>query len=127
MRESLTVTRVSGLLFLVIVSALTLLRVGNAEPPVSVQSAIVNAAAVLTLLALARYVARGGSFIDCWLLALGPCFAYTLNLLVPLIPIFNVVNVVSVGLLALAAGLAVSGVLTTVAYAVGQLFRTADI
>ena len=127
MRESLTVTRVSGLLFLVIFSALTLLRVGNAEPPVPIQSAIVNAAAVVTLLALARYVARGGSFIDSWLLALGPCFAYTLNLLVPLIPIFNVVNVVSVGLLALAAGLAVSGVLTAVAYAVGQLFRTAEI
>ena len=127
MRGSLTVKRVSGLLFLVIFSALTLLRVGNAEPPVPVQSAIVNIVAVVTLVGLARYVARGGSFIDSWLLALGPCFAYTLNLLVPLIPIFNVVNVVSVGLLALAAGLAVSGVLTAVAYAVGQLFRTAEI
>jgi hypothetical protein len=127
MRESLTVKRVSGLLFLVIVSALTLLRVGNAEPPVPVQSAIVNIAAVVTLVGLARYVARGGSFIDSWLLALGPCFAYTLNLLIPLIPIFNIVNVISVGLLALAAGLAVSGVLTAVAYAVGQLFRTAEI
>ena len=127
MRESLTVKRVSGLLFLVIVSALTLLRVGNAEPPVPVQSAIVNIAAVVTLVGLARYVARGGSFIDSWLLALGPCFAYTLNLLIPLIPIFNIVNVISVGLLALAAGRAVSGVLTAVAYAVGQLFRTAEI
>ena len=127
MRESLTVNRVSGLLFLVIVSVLTLLRVGNAEPPVPVQSAIVNIAAVVTLVGLARYVARGGSFIDSWLLALGPCFAYTLNLLIPLIPIFNIVNVVSVGLLAFAAGLAISGVLTAVAYAVGQLFRTAEI
>ena len=127
MQESLTVKRVSGLLFVVIFSTLTLLRVWSLEPPVPVQSAIVNIAAVVTLVGLARYVARGGSFIDSWLLALGPCFAYTLNLLVPLIPIVNATNVISVGLLALAAGLAVSGVLTAVAYAVGQLFRTAEI
>jgi len=127
MQESLTVKRVSGLLFVVIFSTLTLLRVWRLEPPVPVQSAIVNIAAVVTLVGLARYVARGGSFIDSWLLALGPCFAYTLNLLVPLIPIVNATNVISVGLLALAAGLAVSGVLTAVAYAVGQLFRTAEI
>ena len=127
MRESLTVKRVSGLLFVVIFSVLTLLRVWHLEPAVPVQSAIVNAAALLTLAGLAWYVARGGSFVDSWLLALGPSFAYTLNLLVPLIPIVNATNVISVGLLALAAGLAVSGVLTAVAYAVGQLFRTAEI
>jgi len=124
MRESLTIRRVSGLLFVVIFSALTLLRVWSLEPPIAVQSAIVNAAALLTLAGVAWYVAHDGSFVDGWLLALGPCFAYTLNLLVPLIPIVNVVNVTTVGLLAFAAGLAVSGVLTAVGYAVGQLFRS---
>jgi len=90
-------------------------------------AAIVNGAAVLTLVGLAWYVPRGGTFIDSWLLALGPCVAYTLNLLAPLIPIVNVGNVTAVGLLALAAGLAVSGVLTAVGYAVGQVFRTGEI
>ena len=90
-------------------------------------AAIVNGAAVLTLVGIAWYVSRGGTFIDSWLLALGPCVGYTFNLLAPLIPIVNVGNVTAVGLLALAAGLAVSGVLTAVGYAVGQVFRTGEI
>jgi hypothetical protein len=124
--RSPTAGRIGGLLFVSLFSVLTALRVWNLQPPIGVQVAIVNAAALLSVLSITYYSFRGGSFVDSWLLVFGPSFAYTLNLLVPLIPIVNVGNVTTVVALALAAGAGIAGVLAVVGYLLGRVFRTSQ-
>jgi hypothetical protein len=67
----------------VLLSALTALRVWNLEPATSVQSAIVRVSALLVVLFLAYSAYHGGSFVESWILALGPSLAFAVNLFVP--------------------------------------------
>ncbi len=71
------------LLFVVPFGVLTGLRVWNLEPPISVQSLIVNVSVFVIVAYVAYYAARGGSLVGCWLLAFGPSLAFTVNLFLP--------------------------------------------
>lgn len=78
-----TVTGVSALVFVLLITPLTALRVWALEPPTSVESALVNATAMLVLISVGVYAYRGGTFVGGWILAFGPSLAFTLNLFVP--------------------------------------------
>lgn len=77
------VVGLTALLFVVLFGVLTGLRVWNLEPPTPVQSLIVNCSAVVIVGGTAYYASRGGGVVDCWLLALAPSLAFTLNLSIP--------------------------------------------
>ncbi|ELZ60807.1 hypothetical protein C460_03314 [Haloferax sp. ATCC BAA-646] len=87
MRPRSRIVGVSALAFVVVLGGLTALRAWNLAPPTPVQSLVVDAGAVLVVAGVATHVARGGRVGERTgegiVLAFGPCFAFAVNLFVP--------------------------------------------
>ncbi|POG54985.1 hypothetical protein [Haloferax marisrubri] len=106
------VVGVSTLAFVVVLGGLTALRAWNLEPPTHVQSLVVDAGAVLVVGGVASHVARGetvGTRIgEGFVLALGPCLGFAVNLFVPVStmesPLWVAYPLVAGAMLALALG-----------------------
>ncbi|WP_188424878.1 hypothetical protein [Haloferax sulfurifontis] len=68
-----------------ILGVLTALREWNAEPPTAIQSVLVFAG-ILILVSISAYKSsQGSSFSTIWLLVMGPCLGFSINLFVPVV------------------------------------------
>lgn len=110
---------VSALSFAVVFTALTVLRARNAAPPASVQSVIVDGAAVVVVCSVAFCAYRSESFAAGWLLAFGPTLAFALNLLQPVSVAGPLVTLAQ----AVAGGAVVSLPLALTGYVAGRGLR----
>ncbi|SDC18434.1 hypothetical protein [Natrinema hispanicum] len=102
--------------FLFVLGTLTGLRVWDLEPATSVQSAIVNGAALFITVIVVLRAFQGTDLVGNWILTFGPSFGFTLNLFIP------VMANPAAFIYPLVTGAIVSGVITLVGYSIGRGF-----
>lgn len=109
----------SLLSFFVLFGTLAALRATNQTPPTPVQSDLVNLTATAVVLVVGVFAYRGATLLDCWILAFGPAFTFTLNLVVT----GEVASMAPMVMMAIVAAAGLSLTLTAIGYVPGRIFQ----